>query len=270
MERNFTHRRRLAVMDHPVRPIIIWIKCMPLIYCHRHAKILIYILFALSIENTIHGINLVDVSFSSEEDNFIGVIALNSPESTTSALRKRKVVTFQEEDSVVIISSIPQDDHSTLFPNLVDVYDDADDDDVSDPDEANYWYSALTTSFDGNQGELDTDDIPEISDSNDNTHKNSIASRNDANSLSKDQAEIKFYQLMVLMMLRHVFGSWLPGELDPWQQIFKSQLLQAQCAGGGGKKRKGFRTMMKRSLHFTDKKFEVVPQLQREDDNMVD
>jgi len=257
-------------MDHLVRPIIIWIKCMLLIYCHRHAKILIYTLFALSIENTIHGINPVDVSFSSEEDNFIGVIALNSPESTTSALRKRKVVTFQEVDSVVIISSIPQDDHSTLFPNLVDVYDDADDDDVSDPDEANYWYSALTTSFDGNQGELDTDDIPEISDSNDNTHKNSIASRNDANSLSKDQAEIKFYQLMVLMMLRHVFGSWLPGELDPWQQIFKSQLLQAQCAGGGGKKRKGFRTMMKRSLHFTDKKFEVVPQLQREDDNMVD
>ncbi len=198
------------------------------------------------------------------------MIALNSPESTTSARRKRKVVTFQEVDSVIIVSSIPQDDHSTLYPNLFDAYDDADDDDVSDPDEANYWYSALTTSFDGNQSEFDTDDILEISDSNENTHKNSIASRNDANSLSKDQAEIKFYQLMVLMMLRHVFGSWLPGELDPWQQIFKSQLLQAQCAGGGGKKRKGYRRMMKRTLHFTDKKFQVVPQLHRENDNMVD
>lgn len=140
-------------------------------------------------------------------------------------------------------------------------------DDVSDPDEANYWYSALSTSFEGNQSDLDSDEIPEISDSISVTSQTTIVSCNDSNSLTKDQAEIKFYQLMVLMMLRHLFGSWLPGEFDPWQNIFKAQLLQAQRGGGGvRKKRKGFRTMMKRELHFVDKKFEVVPQLQSEDD----
>ncbi len=216
-----------------------------------------------------HDVNLLDVSFSSSEDGFIGVIALASPESTISTRRKRKV-TFQGLDSLeLMVSSTPQDCSADISSNklVTDSDDDDEADDVSDPDEANYWYSALSTSFDGNQNELDSDDIPEISDTYDNTFHDSIVTRNDANSLTKDQAEIKFYQLMVLMMLRHVLGSWLPGELDPWQHIFKAQLLQAQYGGGGsGKKRKGFRTMMKRKLHFTDKKFEVVPQLQREDD----
>ena len=244
----------------------------------RKVIFLISLLFFMAIENVIHGIKPSDASFSSDDDNFIGVIALASPEYTTSARQRRKVVTFQDVVSVEVMeSSTPQDYDTSLSPNRLVAcndddddyeYDDDADDDVSDPDDANYWYSALSTSFDGYQSDLDTDDIPEIPDSQNASLQTTIVTCNDTRTVPKDLAEIKFHQLMALMMLRHFFGSFLPGVLDPWQTLFKAQLLHAQhCGGGGGKKgRHGIRTMMKRELHVTDKKFEVIPQLQREGD----
>ncbi len=245
-------------------------ECIPFINYLRNVILLISLLFLWPSKTQFMVSKLLETSLSSDDDNFIGVIAIDSHEYTTSARQRRKVVTFQDVVSAeVMVSSTPQDNDTALSPNWLVAYnDDADDDDVSDPDEANYWYSASSTSVGGNRSDLDTDDIPDMSGSKNASSQTTIVTRNDTNSVTKDLAEIKFHQLMVLMMLRHFFGSFLPGVFDPWQNLFKTQLLHAQHGGGsGGKKgRKGIRTMIKRELQVTDKTFEVNPQLQREDD----
>lgn len=84
----------------------------------------------------------------------------------------------------------------------------------------------------------------------------------------QQQIEVTFYQFILAMMLRHVFGSWL-GDMDPTSNMFnrKKKLLLTQ----GGEEKKEFRKTMKlRKLQFNsdNKKCEVVPQLKREDEEV--
>jgi len=85
------------------------------------------------------------------------------------------------------------------------------------------------------------------------------ATKQQTNKPEQDPLEMKFYQFMLLMMLRHVFGSWLP-QLD----LAKKNLFLTQY-GSKSKKKEFHKMMTLRTLQLKGKNAcEAVPQLKRE------
>lgn len=212
-----------------------------------------------------------DVSVDSQEDDFIGEIAVSTPRyEKAPTYAYEKVDDFRRETTV----PTPRSSSKTFSPErfMEEEVEDFDDE-MSDPDEANYWYEEESSSLDENQRPTkaystnktqNTDDIVteiEVSKKARTTNNAKNTAKNPQMKSTQDQLEIKFYQFMALMMLRHVFGSSLPKELDPMTNIFNAKLLLTQCSNS---EKKEFRKMMKlRTLQWKDDKCEVVPQLRR-------
>ena len=101
----------------------------------------------------------------------------------------------------------PLKENDFNFTERLDVYDG--DDEVSDPDDADYWY-ADSIDVDVNQSGRDLYVIPEMDEKkNEPLLTNRIVNCNDALpslSLRQDDFDVKLFQLMALVML--------PGELD--------------------------------------------------------
>lgn len=142
-------------------------------------------------------------------------------------------------------SPLKEDDFN--FTERLDVYDG--DDDVSDPDDADYWY-ADSIKVDVNQSGRDLYVIPEMDERKvEPIPTNKIVNCNNALpslSLRQDDFDVKLFQLMALVML--------PGELD-------------SCTSN--MQRKGSRKMLQREWENADEQFEVVPQLHRDDETTL-
>ena len=127
---------------------------------------------------------------------------------------------------------------------------------MSDPDEADYWYSNLN--------DTDDDDVPEISvDDVDMPEIGSQSNTINVNSTQQQQLEIGFPQFLILMMFRHLFGSWLP-QLNPTTFFFNNSKLitQFDSSNKSEEEKKEFHKMMRlRKLEYSDSSLEVVPQL---------
>ena len=211
----------------------------------------------------------LDVSFESNGD-FIGEISVSTPKSSPS---REKVVMFEEEEVFIGELAVSTPQKAAL-------------DEMSDPDEASYWYaeskgldndrSPLRPSASNNQTQHsnnthekteEEEDVPEIG-STSTANNNQKYDAETSNKSMQDQMEVKFYQFMLLMMLRHLFGSWLPGEINPFTtNMFKNKLL---TSGGSKSEKREFRKMMTlRKLQYKDNKCEVVPQSKREEDNLT-
>lgn len=174
-----------------------------------------------------------------------------STDSKTNALTFEDEDDFTDEDAVIIKFS----DHQKRSVTFEDV----DDDDMSDPD--NYWYADLSFSslimcyeqnLDENRSsanslhiEDDADDVPEI---DTNTPTLTVSS------LTQDNAEVKFFQFVFVVMLRHLFESWLPRQLFQGGNILTSGSLS-------NIQNKEYRAMKTRKLQVADNQFEVIPQL---------
>jgi len=173
----------------------------------------------------------------------------------TNALTFEDEGDFIDEDAVIIQFS----DHQKRSVTFEDV----EDDDMSDPD--NYWYADLSFSsliicyeqnLDENRSsanslhvEDDADDGPAI---DTNTPTLTVSS------LTQDNAEVKFFQFVFVVMLRHLFESWLPRHLFQGGSILTSGSLS-------NIRKKEYRTMRTRKLQFADNQFEVIPQLKRDE-----
>jgi len=197
-------------------------------------------------------------SFEPVDDEFIGEIAILAADSKTNALNFEDEDDFIDEDALTIQFS----DHQKRSITFEDV----DDDDMGDPDEADYWFAdrrfsslivCYEQSLDENrssanslQGEDDADDVPEI-----DTNRPTL---NTVSSLTQDNAEVKFFQFVFVVMLRHMFESWLPRQLFQGGNILKSGSLS-------NIQKKEYRTMRTRKLQFADNQFEVIPQLKRDE-----
>ena len=188
-----------------------------------------------------------DSSFeSSEIDTFIGEITISTPKS--------KTVTFAEDDNNngnTPTASTPTQPgfYATLSPEkLVTLVEDVDDaGEMSDPDESDYWYSNLNDT---------DDDVPEIGSQNKTININS----------TQQQLEIGFPQFLLLMMARHIFGSWLP-QLNPTTFFFNNSKLitQYDSTNKREEEKKEIRQMMRlRTLEYSDSSVEVVPELKKE------
>ena len=127
---------------------------------------------------------------------------------------------------------------------------------MSDPDEADYWYSNLNDTDDDDVPEINVDgvDMPEIGSQNNTINMNST---------QQQQLEIGFPQFLILMMFRHLFGSWLP-QLNPTTFFFNNSKLitQFDSSNKSEEEKKEFCKMMRlRKLEYSDSSLEVVPQL---------
>ena len=125
---------------------------------------------------------------------------------------------------------------------------------MSDPDEADYWYSNLNDT---------DDDVPEIN--VDGVDMPEIDSQSSIQ--QQQQLEIGFPQFLLLMMARHIFGSWLP-QLNPTTFFFNNSKLITQYDSTNKReeeKKKEIRQMMRlRTLEYSDSSVEVVPELKKE------
>ena len=201
-----------------------------------------------------------DSSFeSSEIDTFIGEITISTPKS--------KTVTFAEDDNNngnTPTASTPTQPgfYATLSPEkLVTLVEDVDDaGEMSDPDEGDYWYSNLNdTDDDVPEINVDGVDMPEI-DSQSNTINMKSTQQ------QQRQLEIGFPQFLLLMMARHIFGSWLP-QLNPTTFFFNNSKLitQYDSTNKREEEKKEIRQMMRlRTLEYSDSSVEVVPELKKE------
>lgn len=147
---------------------------------------------------------------------------------------------------------------------------------MSDPDEADYWYSNLNEEDQSptkkklstivTENDTDDDDVPEINvDGVDMPEIGSQSNTININS-TQQQLEIGFPQFLLLMMCRHMFGSWLP-QLNPTTFFFNSSKLITQYDNKSEEEKKEFRskTMTLRTLEYSDSSLEVVPQLKEAD-----
>ena len=187
----------------------------------------------------------------------------------------------------------------------VDATNDDSNSEMSDPDEGDYWYSRLVKDQSPMRKKEGTDDVPEIDavelktqqlidneieDGDDDYDVPEIDSQSiiavkslysgtmdNVSSATQqqedDQLGIKFYQFMILMMLRHMFGSWLPEDIDPSNSFFNNSELITDTENENKsetEKKEYRRKMTLRTLQYKDSKVEVVPQLKREDEEMYD
>ena len=158
-------------------------------------------------------------------------------DSKTNALNFEDKDDFIGEDALII----PRCSDEKFSDQKRSVtFEDEDDDDMSDPDEADYWYADLSfsslimcyeQSLDENRssansfhGEDDADDVPEI----DVNRPTLISSGtvHTVSSLTQDNAEVKFFQFVFLVMLRNLFESWLPRQLFQGGNILTSESLR--------------------------------------------
>lgn len=187
----------------------------------------------------------------------------------------------------------------------VDATNDDSNSEMSDPDEGDYWYSRLVKDQSPMRKKEGTDDVPEIDaveletqqlidneteDGDDDYDVPEIDSQSiiavkslysgtmdNVSSATQqqedDQLGIKFYQFMILMMLRHMFGSWLPEDIDPSNSFFNNSELitDTENENKSETEKKEYRKKMTlRTLQYKDSKVEVVPQLKREDEEIHD
>jgi len=89
----------------------------------------------------------------------------------------------------------------------------------------------------------------------------SSKSRHESPWKEDQQTEVKFYHFLGLMMLRHIFGRWLPGGTDPATNIFTPNDLLTQHGSINEDEKKELRKQ---------KNFEVVPDLKREGASLED
>ena len=156
---------------------------------------------------------------------------------------------------------------------LVEDVDDAAE--MSDPDEGDYWYSNLNESpmkkklsTIVTENDTDDDDVPEINVDGVDNQSNTI----NMNSTQQQQLEIGFPQFLLLMICRHMFGSWLP-QLNSTTFLFNNSKLitQYECSNKSEEEKKDFRKMMKlRKLEYSDSSLEVVPQLKEAEGSSKD
>lgn len=176
---------------------------------------------------------------SSTDDSF---------ESQGSDFVREKIVTFEDEDEFFgeVAVSRPQCSNKTSSPEKY----------MDDTGEANL------TSLDENQSPMKASSTENTQNTMDNTDIEDT--KQTTNKSTQDQLEVKFYQFMLLMMMRHMFGSWVPELDEAMQNIFKNKPLLTQYGSKGEKK--AFRKMMTlRTLQFNDNSTcDVVPQLKRE------
>ena len=89
-------------------------------------------------------------------------------------------------------------------------------------------------------------------------------------STQQQQLEIGFPQFLILMMFRHLFGSWLP-QLNPTTFFFNNSKLITQYDNKSEEEKKEFRKMMRlRKLEYSDSSLEVVPQLKEAEGSSKD
>ena len=160
---------------------------------------------------------------------------------------------------------------------LVEAVDDAGE--MSDPDEADYWYSNLNESpmkkklsTIVTENDTDDDDVPEINvDGVDMPEIGSQSNTININS-TQQQLEIGFPQFLILMMCRHIFGSWLP-QLNPTTFFLNNSqfITQYDSSNKSEEEKKEFRKMMRlRKLEYSDSSLEVVPQLKEAEGSSKD
>lgn len=184
-----------------------------------------------------------DVSFESQENDVIDEVA-----AVPTSKAQRSSASPCEEDVVVAMEMKEEDD----FIGEVA---------VSTPR-----YATNNKDF----SPEDNGTIPNIESSMDANNSQNATDNNTSSSSTQqeDQIEIKFYQFMLLMMLRHMFGSFLPTEFDP-MNIFNTRKRHLLTQGGGSnsEKRDFRKTMKLRTLQYGDnnKTCEVLPQLKREE-----
>ncbi|KAL9187431.1 hypothetical protein ACHAXT_001534 [Thalassiosira profunda] len=209
-----------------------------------------------------------EVAEVEECNGFIGEVAISTPPKTLSSSYARSASFSDDEDCFIgeLTIATPR---TALAEKLVPLNDsveaaaiefedgDLNESKMSDPDEGSYWYA-----------DLDLGGFDDVEQSQIRATEEGQSTANDYRQMHKsvqvqdqsEKAEIGFYYFMSVMMLRHVFGSWLPETLDPVANIFRGQLTV-----GDDSERKEFRkTMTLRELQVKDDRCEVVPQLQRD------
>ena len=212
-----------------------------------------------------------EAPFEAECDGFIGEVAISTPPKTLSSSYARSVSFSDDDDDDYIGELTIATPRTVLAEKLVPLNDsveaaaiefedgDLNESKMSDPDEGSYWYA-----------DLDLGGFDDVEQSPIRATEERQSTANDYRQMHQsvqvqdqsEKAEIGFYYFMSVMMLRHVFGSWLPATLDPVANIFRGQLL---LTNGEGSERKEFRkTMTLRELQVKDDRCEVVPQLQRD------
>ena len=213
-----------------------------------------------------------------EADDYIGELSVSTPRSSSSPGGKKKRVSFFSDffsDKVAIMEEEQ--------PADADCSENADE--MSDPDMNPEYWCAAPDGLDENKSPTKMEEEAEDSSDNGNDSYDNVPvmdasdpghGMNDNNGsmdsakfkhATSDQIEDNFYQFFLAMMLRHLFGSWIPGQWDPATNIFNPKLLLTQPGNGGEKK--DFRRMMKlRKLEYNDDKCEVFPQLKREEGSL--
>ncbi len=140
---------------------------------------------------------------------------------------KTDALNFEDEDDFV------DDDALLTIPNCSDekcfdqkrcvTFEDIDDDDMSDPDGAHYWYADISyhvddalmcyeRSLDENRGsapsfhrEDDADEVPEIGVNRPNLLGYRQTTLHTVSSLTQENGEVDFFHFVFLVMLRHLF-----------------------------------------------------------------
>ena len=199
----------------------------------------------------------IDSSFESSVDTFIGEITISTPKS--------KTVTLDSNNNSTPTASTPTQPgfYATLSPEkLATLVEDVDDAaEMSDPDEGDYWYSNLNDT---------DDDVPEINVDGVDMPENGSQNNTINMSTQQQQLEIGFPPFLILMMFRHLFGSWLP-QLNPTTFFFNNSKLITQYDNKSEEKKKEFHKMMRlRTLEYSDSSLEVVPQLKEADGRSKD
>ena len=215
------------------------------------------------------------------EDDIVNEQEISTP--TTPSF----FATFSHEKLVELVEE-KEGDESSVAAN------DDSNSEMSDPDEGDYWYSSLVKEngnvpqidavenkaqqLINNETEEEDDDVPEIDSQSIIAVKSLYSGTMDNVSSATQQEEddqlgIKFYQFMLLMMLRRMFGSWLPEDTDPSNCFFNNSELitDTEYENKSETDEKEYRRKMTlRTLQYKDSKVEVVPQLKREDEEIND
>lgn len=167
---------------------------------------------------------------------------------------------------------------------MATLVEDADDaGEMSDPDEADYWYSNLNVSpmkkklsTIVTENDTNDDDVPEIN--VDGVDMPEIVSQSNTINMNstlqqQQQLEFGFPQFLILMMCRHLFGSWLP-QLNSTTFFFNNSKLitQYESDNDSEEKKEEFRSKMMtlRTLEYSDSSLEVVPQLKEAEGSSKD
>mmetsp|Transcript_11663 Transcript_11663/g.24888 ORF Transcript_11663/g.24888 Transcript_11663/m.24888 type:complete len:257 (-) Transcript_11663:129-899(-) len=90
---------------------------------------------------------------------------------------------------------------------------------------------------------------------------------NEMNNSTKDCLETKFLHFMFLMLLRHMFGSWLTGTLDPVTSIFNRKLMLTEY---GNDDKKGSNKVEPVGLQCDEGRGDAVPELEGEESSIGD